>query len=203
MDLATLSLELDAPGDPSFSVVALPILNGGPSHFHRLAEFGSVRSVTSYRGQHSRNLSVDALQKAARSKSAGPGFVEGKDEQCGLLTADQTLPNSLRRAVSSGGQSAFEASSDSIDSMATLTIRQLDEKTKIRLRVRAAHHGRSMEEEAREILRSVLRASSPAKGNLAEAVRQRFAQFGGVELELPRRDALRQPPDLANDHPRH
>src|SRR5437588_516856 len=31
--------------------------------------------------------------------------------------------------------------------MATLTIRQLDEKTKTRLRVRAAHHGRSMEEE--------------------------------------------------------
>ena len=87
--------------------------------------------------------------------------------------------------------------------MATLTIRQLDEKTKIRLRVRAAHHGRSMEEEAREILRAALRASSPAKGNLAEAVRERFAQFGGVELELPRRDAMRRPLDLANDHPRH
>jgi hypothetical protein len=42
-------------------------------------------------------------------------------------------------------------SSDSIDSMATLTIRQLDEKTKTRLRVRAAHHGRSTEGEAREL----------------------------------------------------
>ena len=80
--------------------------------------------------------------------------------------------------------------------MATLTIRQLDEKTKTRLRVRAAHHGRSMEEEAREILRSALRASSPAKGNLAENIRQRFAALGGLELELPRRNAMRQAPEF-------
>jgi antitoxin FitA len=81
--------------------------------------------------------------------------------------------------------------------MATLTIRQLDEKTKTRLRVRAAHHGRSMEEEAREILRAALRASSPAQGNLAEAIRRRFAVFGGLELELPRRDAMREGPEFA------
>jgi plasmid stability protein len=87
---------------------------------------------------------------------------------------------------------AFSASNDSIDSMATLTIRQLDEKTKTRLRVRAAHHGRSMEEEAREILRSALTAASPAKGNLAETVRRRFAALGGHELELPRRDPMRR-----------
>jgi len=78
--------------------------------------------------------------------------------------------------------------------MATLTIRQLDEKIKTRLRVRAAHHGRSMEEEAREILRSALTASSPVRRNLAEAIRRRFAEFGGLELELPSRDAMRQPP---------
>src|SRR5437879_8985637 len=89
------------------------------------------------------------------------------------------------------------ASSDSIDGMATLTIRQLDEKTKTRLRVRAAHHGRSMEEEAREILRSALSSVPPAKGNLAEAVRRRFAAFGGLELKLPRRDAMRQAPGFA------
>jgi plasmid stability protein len=71
--------------------------------------------------------------------------------------------------------------------MATLTIRQLDENTKTRLRVRAAHHGRSMEEEAREILRSALTASSPVRRNLAEAIRRRFAEFGGLELELPSR----------------
>jgi antitoxin FitA len=76
--------------------------------------------------------------------------------------------------------------------MATLTIRQLDDKTKSKLRVRAAQHGRSMEEEAREILRSALRISPAARENLANAIRQRFAPFGGVELELPRRDAIRQ-----------
>jgi len=78
--------------------------------------------------------------------------------------------------------------------MATLTIRQLDDKTKARLRVRAAHHGRSMEEEARQILRSALTTSSPVKGNLAETIRRRFAAFGGVEFELPRRDPMRQAP---------
>jgi plasmid stability protein len=88
-------------------------------------------------------------------------------------------------------------SNDSIDSMATLTIRQLDDKTKTRLRVRAAHHRRSMEEEAREILRSALTASSPAKANLAKTIRRRFASFGGIKLELPRRDAMRPVPEFA------
>jgi antitoxin FitA len=81
--------------------------------------------------------------------------------------------------------------------MATLTIRQLDEKTKTRLRVRAAHHGRSMEEEAREILRSALVALPNLKDNLADIVRRRFAPLGGVELELPPRDPIRKPPDFA------
>jgi plasmid stability protein len=81
--------------------------------------------------------------------------------------------------------------------MATLTIRRLDQKTKTRLRVRAAHHGRSMEEEAREILRSALTASFPAKGNLAEAIRQRFASFGGFELQLVERDSVRDVPEFA------
>jgi len=80
--------------------------------------------------------------------------------------------------------------------MATLTIRQLDENTKARLRIRAAHHGRSMEEEAREILRSTLTAGEPATRNLAESIRRRFAALGGVELKLPKRDSLRTPADL-------
>jgi len=86
---------------------------------------------------------------------------------------------------------AFFASSAIIASMATLTIRQLDEKTKSHLRIRAAHHGRSMEEEAREILRSALTASSPTPENLAETIQRRFARFGGVELPVVKRDSLR------------
>ncbi|HSS97715.1 MAG TPA: hypothetical protein VLK33_11830 [Terriglobales bacterium] len=75
--------------------------------------------------------------------------------------------------------------------MSTLTIRKLDEKIKNRLRVRAAHHGRSMEEEARAILRTALTSSLP-QGNLAEAIHQRFAAFGGITIELPQRDAIRK-----------
>ena len=76
--------------------------------------------------------------------------------------------------------------------MATITIRQLDEKTKSRLRIRAAHHGRSMEEEAREILRSALTSSAPIKGNLAESIQRRFASFGGIDLPPVRRDGVRK-----------
>lgn len=94
---------------------------------------------------------------------------------------------------------AVVAISAIIDGMAAITIRQLDENIKSRLRIQAAHHGRSMEEEVREILRAALSAASPVKGNLAERIRQRFAPFGGVELKLPRRDAIRKPPDFSHD----
>lgn len=75
--------------------------------------------------------------------------------------------------------------------MATLTIRQLDEHTKSQLRVRAAHHGRSMEEEAREILRTALSKEPKKTKNLGEVIHKRFAALGGVELELPRRSPIR------------
>ena len=84
-----------------------------------------------------------------------------------------------------------------LNAMASLTIRKLDERTKTRLRVRAAHHGRSMEEEAREILRSALTNPGPERENLVDSIRRRVAQFGGVELKIPKRDSTRQPPDFS------
>lgn len=78
--------------------------------------------------------------------------------------------------------------------MATLTIRNLDERTKGRLRVQAARHGRSMEEEARTLLRTALAEDAVAAGNLADAIRARFQPLGGVELELPARQPMRKPP---------
>ncbi|MGC9292192.1 MAG: FitA-like ribbon-helix-helix domain-containing protein [Acidobacteriaceae bacterium] len=81
--------------------------------------------------------------------------------------------------------------------MATLTIRQLDDMTKLKLRVRAAHHGRSMEEEAREILRASLDTPMQQPMGLARAIRQRFAPFRGVELQLPKRTPMRQPPGFS------
>lgn len=77
--------------------------------------------------------------------------------------------------------------------MASITIRNLDERTKARLRVRAAQHGRSMEEEARTVLRAALREGSFPRGNLAEAIHSRFGSLG-VELRLPGREPIREPP---------
>ena len=78
--------------------------------------------------------------------------------------------------------------------MASITIRKLDEKTKARLRVRAAQHGRSMEEEARTLLRAALRDEVTPRSNLADAIRARFRRLGGVELGLPAREPIREPP---------
>ncbi|MGH7748412.1 MAG: FitA-like ribbon-helix-helix domain-containing protein [Steroidobacteraceae bacterium] len=78
--------------------------------------------------------------------------------------------------------------------MASITIRNLDEQTKARLRVRAAHGKRSMEEEARHILRKALSRNLEASPNLAHAIRGRFAPLGGVDLPLPEREIARDPP---------
>lgn len=77
--------------------------------------------------------------------------------------------------------------------MASITIRNLDDSLKHRLRVQAAEHGRSMEEEAREILRRAVGKSLPS-GNLGEAIHRRFAALGGVELDLPPREPMPEPP---------
>lgn len=74
--------------------------------------------------------------------------------------------------------------------MASLTIRELDDQVKSALRVRAARNGRSMEEEARQILRDAVSRSEDT-GDLAAAVQRRFARHGGVDLELPERGPIR------------
>jgi plasmid stability protein len=79
--------------------------------------------------------------------------------------------------------------------MASITIRNLDDDIKQRLRVRAAEHGRSMEEEAREILRRVMSESTPPR-NLAAAIRRRVPAAARVELKLPARQAMRKPPSF-------
>ena len=80
--------------------------------------------------------------------------------------------------------------------MASITIRKLDDDVKSRLRVRAASNGRSMEEEARLILaEAVGRESEPE--NLASFIHELFKPYGGVELELPPREPMREPPDFS------
>ena len=80
--------------------------------------------------------------------------------------------------------------------MASITIRNLDDDTKQRLRVRAAVNGRSMEEEAREILRRVMGERAPTL-NLAEAISARLTSGMRADLELAPREAIREPSDLA------
>jgi len=75
--------------------------------------------------------------------------------------------------------------------MATLTIRNLDERLKGRLRVRAASRGRSMEEEVRQILRTALDEPQSASPNLAERIRRRFARLGDVQLPVAAREPIR------------
>lgn len=70
--------------------------------------------------------------------------------------------------------------------MAALTIRNLDDELKAQLRMEAASHGHSMEEEARLILR---RALTRGRGHpsMARRIHRRFSALGGVELDLPPR----------------
>jgi plasmid stability protein len=81
--------------------------------------------------------------------------------------------------------------------MASITIRRLDDGVKAKLRVRAASHGRSMEEEAREILKAGVTSKHAPKLNLVDSIRRHLAPFGGVELTLRPREAVRRPPRLA------
>ena len=79
--------------------------------------------------------------------------------------------------------------------MANITIRNLDDDVKTRLRVRAAEHHRSMEEEARIILRDALKRGRSTR-NLAEIARTHFGPDNGVDLELPPRGPMREPPSF-------
>jgi plasmid stability protein len=65
--------------------------------------------------------------------------------------------------------------------MASITIRNLDDALKRKLRLRAAHRNHSMEDEVRDILR-------------ADAMRRRIEPLGGVDLSLPSRGPMREPP---------
>ena len=74
--------------------------------------------------------------------------------------------------------------------MANITIRNLDDALKAKLRVRAARLGRSMEEEVRMILKNVLTQEDTPK-SLGESIHQRFANLGGFDLPPIEREPIR------------
>jgi plasmid stability protein len=53
-----------------------------------------------------------------------------------------------------------------------------------------------MEQEAREILRGALASEEPNAQNLAQAIRRHIEPLGGVELDLPKRQPARRPPNF-------
>ena len=83
--------------------------------------------------------------------------------------------------------------------MASITIHNLEEGLRQRLDIRAVEHGWSMEEEARNILRTAL-AQEPAPvkhpKHLGTAIHKLFKPLGGVELPLPQREPMREPPQF-------
>ena len=74
--------------------------------------------------------------------------------------------------------------------MASITIRNLDDALKAKLRIRAARLGRSMEEEVRVILKTVLTEEDKLK-SLGKSIHQRFADLGGFEMPSIEREPIR------------
>jgi antitoxin FitA len=80
------------------------------------------------------------------------------------------------------------------DTMATLTVRNLDDEVRNKLRVRAAKAGRSMEDEVRVILREAVMTGDPAA--VWSVARTHFSGDDGVDLELPTREFDRAVPSF-------
>lgn len=80
--------------------------------------------------------------------------------------------------------------------MAAISVRDLNEDVAARLKVQAARHGRSMEDEVRVILTESLADREDDWPNRGQAIRERFAELGGVELDIPARRDMPRAADL-------
>jgi plasmid stability protein len=80
--------------------------------------------------------------------------------------------------------------------MASITVRNIPESTKRKLRSRAASHGRSMEEEVRQILNAAVEEREMTGKEWVASIRRRFVPLGGLDLpEIPR-EPMREPPNF-------
>jgi antitoxin FitA len=80
--------------------------------------------------------------------------------------------------------------------MTQLTIRNVDDAVRLKLKTRAAAKGRSLEAELREIITKAAFEPPPARA-IGRAIRERFARLGGIELDIPPRSAERDIPDFS------
>ncbi len=78
--------------------------------------------------------------------------------------------------------------------MNRIEINNLEDRLALRLAIRASESGRSVEEEAREILRTALQRETPPERGLGTALHNLFKPIGGVDLEIPEREPMREPP---------
>ncbi|MBE2262351.1 MAG: pantothenate metabolism flavoprotein [Burkholderiaceae bacterium] len=78
--------------------------------------------------------------------------------------------------------------------MSSITVRNLDETVKSSLRVRAARHGWSMEQEVRHILQLAVAPERADQASFAERVSRRFAGLDADSLPIPGRQVARTPP---------
>jgi antitoxin FitA len=80
--------------------------------------------------------------------------------------------------------------------MGSITIRNLDDQLAQRLATRAADHGQTVEAEARDILQAVLgeRGSTAEAANLYQAIRDIVEPIGGIDVLVPGRQSVREPP---------
>lgn len=81
--------------------------------------------------------------------------------------------------------------------MATLTVRNIDDKLHGFLRQQAAEHGRSMEAEVRAVLRDRMRMQTRSAGEIARELQSAFAGLDtGTDLDQPPRPPARPAPDF-------
>lgn len=81
--------------------------------------------------------------------------------------------------------------------MAQLLVRHLDDDVKARLQRRARRHGRSTEEEVREILRNAVRDEEGVRLPLGSRLAARFARVGLTNEEIAElRDQPPRPADF-------
>ncbi|HKL78487.1 MAG TPA: plasmid stabilization protein [Gammaproteobacteria bacterium] len=80
--------------------------------------------------------------------------------------------------------------------MANITIHDIDNTLAERLKAEAARHGRSVEDEARDILRASLSREGDTAQGLGSALHELFRPLGGADLDIPPREPMREPPQL-------
>ncbi len=78
--------------------------------------------------------------------------------------------------------------------MASITIPDVDDGLESRLRTRATAHGRTLEDEARDILQAALDREPLRAGGLVASIRAKIAPLGGVDLPPIPRGPMREPP---------